>query len=395
MKPLKLHSMIAKFCVFSAKLVCPGTAGAPSLLLSASRSKFSASLLTMFFISVLAPVFFAYAEPVGAEEKSIVSTEPGSDENKDTREMYNKAVLRDAGLADIPDSFENDFSEMIKQEDLSTPSTTDPVLRDADSVEIFVSEDPSFNGVYTITRGGYVIIPQVGHFKVGGMTLKQAEQALKQRLEQDLLRSATVSMILTSTISPEDGKTGIVYVIGEVVSPGIVRIPHGERLTMLTAILRAGGLAGHADSSNIQLARLEDGRRNISTMDFDAVLSGHARGTELFLQHGDIVNVTSRTTFDPNKPPPPTKGTVYLSGRVKNPGPHDIMDTSVYRTILRYGGFDRFANLRRVYVLRMQDGVQIKIPVNIHKIIRSGALDLDVNVKPGDIIVVPEKFFSF
>lgn len=331
----------------------------------------------------------AVTESAGDDEEQIIN------EKTDERAIYNNEVLRDAGLVGPLESSENDFSEMIKQDELSQPSTTDPVLHDADSIEIFVSEDSSFNGVYTITRGGYVIIPQVGHFKIGGMNLKQAEQALKARLEEDLLRSATVSIILTSTSSIQEGKTGIVYVIGEVRSPGVVRMPAGERLTMLTAILRAGGLSGHADSANIQLARLENGRRNISTMDFDAVLSGHSSGTELFLQHGDIVNVASRSTFDPDKPPPPIKGTVYLSGQVKQPGPHEIMDTSVYRTILRYGGFDRFANLKKVYVLRMEGGKQVRIPVNIHKIIKSGALDLDVAVKPGDIVVVPEKFFSF
>ncbi len=267
-------------------------------------------------------------------------------------------------------------------------------LQEGDSVEVFVFEDSSFNGVYKIRQGGFIAIPQVGNFKISRLTPEQAEKALKAKLEENLLRRATVSVIpATAKVSG----SGVVYVVGEVADPGVLVIPSGETLTLLTAIIRVGGLSGHADSANIQLARLRDGRREIaSVMHYEAVLAGVEAGTELPLQDGDIINVCGREGMELARLPRPSRGTVYLTGQVKTPGPHEIKDLTVFRTILRNGGFDRFANLSKVYVLRMTpDGTQIKIPVNMAAIVEKGALDLDIPVKDGDIIVVPEKFFSF
>ncbi len=267
-------------------------------------------------------------------------------------------------------------------------------LQEGDSVEIFVFEDPSFNGLYKIRQGGFISIPQVGNFKIARLTAEQAEKALKAKLEENLLRRATVSIIPAGA---KQAGSGVVYVVGEVQDPGVLVVPGGETLTLLTAIIRAGGLSGHADSANIQLARLRDGRREIvSVMHYEAVLAGVEAGTELSLQDGDIINVCGREGIELTKQPRPSRGTVYLSGQVKNPGPYEIKDLTVFRTILRNGGFDRFANLGKVYVLRMNpDGTQLKIPVNMEAIIQKGALDLDIPIKDGDIIVVPEKFFSF
>ncbi|MBI3987304.1 MAG: polysaccharide biosynthesis/export family protein, partial [Lentisphaerae bacterium] len=268
-----------------------------------------------------------------------------------------------------------------------------PVYHEGDDIEVFVSEDPGFNGVYKIRQGGYVVIPQVGQFMVAGKTQAEAQKALKERLELNLLKKATVAIMLSTAARPSGG--GVVYVIGEVSKPGPLQIPKNETLTMLTAVLRAGALGEHADPAQVQLARLKGGRRDISLMNFDAVLKGYEAGTELALRDGDIVNVIGREGIDLQKEPPPSRGTVYLNGRVREPGPHDIKDLTVFRTLLRYGGFDRFANLKKVYVLRMERGSQLKIPVNIKAIRDKGALELDIPVKPGDIIVVPEKFFSF
>lgn len=269
----------------------------------------------------------------------------------------------------------------------------EPLLSEGDAIEVFVFEDAGFNGNYRIMPGGYVVIPQIGQFHVLGMTPSETEKILKTRLEQNLLHKATVSVLATCknhTIS-----SGIVYVIGSVRNAGVVHIPQGETLTILTAIIRAGGISPKADTKQVQLARLTNGKREVSFMNFDAVLAGYESGTELALQDGDIVNVVGREGIDINKESPPGYGTIYLEGRVKRPGPHAIEDLTVYRTIMRNGGFDRFANMKKVYVLRIENGKHLKIPVNIDAIIKEGALDLDIPVKQGDIIVVPERFFSF
>ena len=67
---------------------------------------------------------------------------------------------------------------------------------------------------------------------------------------------------------------------------------------------------------------------------------------------------------------------------------------SAYGAILQSGGFSHFAKESGVYVLRaMPDGTKARLPVDV-KAIKSGRRP-DVLLQSNDIIVVPEKFFSF
>jgi hypothetical protein len=82
---------------------------------------------------------------------------------------------------------------------------------------------------------------------------------------------------------------------------------------------------------------------------------------------------------------------------VKTPGivilPNDE-ELTAYASILRSGGFARFAKKSGVYVLRNGgNGEKFKIPVSI-KSVQSGKQP-DVVLQSNDIVVVPESFFSF
>jgi protein involved in polysaccharide export with SLBB domain len=88
---------------------------------------------------------------------------------------------------------------------------------------------------------------------------------------------------------------------------------------------------------------------------------------------------------------------VFVTGRVERAGsipfkPGDRL--SAYAAILECGGFSRFADRKKVYVLRSsQDGTKVRISVDIPAIEHGRAPD--VPLLGGDIIIVPEKFFSF
>jgi len=67
---------------------------------------------------------------------------------------------------------------------------------------------------------------------------------------------------------------------------------------------------------------------------------------------------------------------------------------SAYAAILNAGGFAKFADRKRVYVLRASpDGTKVKIPINIEAIMNGHAADIPL--QGNDIIVIKEKFFSF
>ena len=88
---------------------------------------------------------------------------------------------------------------------------------------------------------------------------------------------------------------------------------------------------------------------------------------------------------------------IFVTGSIARGGSQPFVTGATlgaYAAILNAGGFSRFADIKKVYVLRASpNGSKLKIPVNIDAIQHLRAPDL--LLKKNDIVVVPEKFFSF
>lgn len=91
---------------------------------------------------------------------------------------------------------------------------------------------------------------------------------------------------------------------------------------------------------------------------------------------------------------------VYITGKVARPGQHNISveigkELGVYEAILISGGFSRFSNESKAYVLRQTAIGQPKRRINIDlKAVAEGRV-ADIPVRAADIIYVPEKVFGF
>lgn len=92
-------------------------------------------------------------------------------------------------------------------------------------------------------------------------------------------------------------------------------------------------------------------------------------------------------------------GLIYVTGMVGSPGPMQLPaneNLTVSKAILRAGGFGTFANQRKVKLTRTQaDGTTDTQIVDVKKIIEKGRPDLDVEVLPNDLILVPERLINF
>jgi polysaccharide export outer membrane protein len=53
------------------------------------------------------------------------------------------------------------------------------------------------------------------------------------------------------------------------------------------------------------------------------------------------------------------------------------------------GGFNQFANIKKMYVLRVDGEKQIKMPINYKAAISGEAPEQNLVLRPGDTIVVP------
>jgi polysaccharide export outer membrane protein len=81
---------------------------------------------------------------------------------------------------------------------------------------------------------------------------------------------------------------------------------------------------------------------------------------------------------------------VYILGEVTRAGAYPLLpNMTVLQALSSGGGFTQFANVKKIYVLRVVNGKQEKYPFNYKDVIAGKASDQNIFVKAGDTIVVP------
>ncbi len=79
---------------------------------------------------------------------------------------------------------------------------------------------------------------------------------------------------------------------------------------------------------------------------------------------------------------------VYVTGEVLHSGSVTLMPNMTVLQALASAGFTQFANTKKIYVLRTENGKQQKYPVNYKNLLRGDAAS-NILLQAGDTIVVP------
>jgi polysaccharide export outer membrane protein len=81
---------------------------------------------------------------------------------------------------------------------------------------------------------------------------------------------------------------------------------------------------------------------------------------------------------------------VYITGEVSHPGSLPLLpNMTVLQALSSAGGFTQFAKLKGIYVLRTENGKKVKYPFNYKDVVGGRKEEQDIELKSGDIIVVP------
>jgi len=81
---------------------------------------------------------------------------------------------------------------------------------------------------------------------------------------------------------------------------------------------------------------------------------------------------------------------IYVTGEVTKAGAYALLPhMTVLQALSGSGGFTQFARMKNIYVLRTQNGKQIKLPFNYKEAISGKNPEQNIELLPGDVIVVP------
>jgi protein involved in polysaccharide export with SLBB domain len=154
-------------------------------------------------------------------------------------------------------------------------------LQKGDVIEVKFSYNPEFNEKVEIGPDGRISLQMVGEIVAAGLTRAGLQQEIVKRYSR-ILKSPDAVVIVRNYVGQK------VFVGGEVNTPGL--FPLDGEMTVLQALLRAGGLKNTAKKNNIVMIRKrEDNSPQVMILDLKKMMSEGQQIT--YLRPYDVVFV--------------------------------------------------------------------------------------------------------
>lgn len=243
-----------------------------------------------------------------------------------------------------------------------------------DILEIQVWDNEDLDRTVEISQDGTFTFPLIGRVRAEGFTVFELEELIeKEFLDNGFLVSPYV------TVGVKEYKSQKVFVLGEISEPGCYVLKRSTNI--LEIISQAGGINDKAGKiitivrpkyihgKNTPSSAENNTENEIFTVNFNDLQTAIG-GDLFFVENGDTIYINSVSR-------------IFVTGEVKKPGEHDWESgLTVYQAIALAGGTTEKASPRRAIVIRVYDGEEKKFEAK-----------MDVRVKPGDIINVPQRYF--
>lgn len=250
------------------------------------------------------------------------------------------------------------------------PSWAEPVQDDYligsnDVLKISVYDHADLDVVSRVSSDGTIQFPLLGSVTLGGLTLQQAIKEIEGQLRDGYLVNPQVTIFI------EEYRSKKVMVIGHVVEPGILELSGPTNL--LEVLSMVGGLKENAgDEATITRSSLEDPKdKQILRIDLKRLMETGDGKLNIPILDQDTIFIAKA-------------GMVYVTGEVGSPGAYKYEEgATVLKAISVAGGFTPIASKNKIRIVRIVDGQE--------EILEK--VELQVEVKPGDVVVVPESYF--
>ncbi|BHH84230.1 polysaccharide biosynthesis/export family protein [Desulforhopalus sp. 52FAK] len=258
--------------------------------------------------------------------------------------------------------------------------------KDVISVAVFAGGEEQVAVDLTVSNDGTVNFPFLGTVKAEGISISQLEEAVVGPLEQDFFVSPQVHIRIKEYQSLNFSISGAVKKPGKYTMQAATKImdliAKAEGVTAdrgnIAYILRDGAIDGKASGESDQSS--EPVKVNLLKL-----LDSGDMSHNIALVPGDSVYI------------PLAKGQnqselkVYVSGKVEKPDLYEYQPgLTVLSLCIMAGGFDKYAAPNRTTIVRLENGEQKVIKIDLEDVIKGDIPD--VPLLPGDRVHVPESW---
>jgi len=158
-----------------------------------------------------------------------------------------------------------------------------------DEVKVSVWQNPGLDVSVPVRPDGKISVPLVGDIDAGGRTPEEVAADIQEKLKT-YVRDPQVTVILTQLRSHE--YLSRVRVTGAVHQP--VSVPYRQGMTVLDAVLAAGGTNQFAAADDTELYRKEGEGTRAYAVRLDRILQKGDLSTNYPVAPGDVITVPER-----------------------------------------------------------------------------------------------------
>jgi polysaccharide export outer membrane protein len=251
------------------------------------------------------------------------------------------------------------------------------------AVSVFAGGEKQVEVELTVSELGLINFPFIGAVKASGMTSSDLEHKLVVPLQEDYFVDPQVHIQLKEYHSLHFFISGAVKIPGKYEMQGTTKI--------MDLIAKAEGLT--QDSGNVAYV-MRDGKRGTKSangkteplkVDLIKLLDGGDMRYNIALVPGDSVYIPFSKSLNQSD------SKVYVSGEVEKPDIYQYQPgMSALSVCIMAGGFSKHAAPNRTTIVRMENGKQKVIKIDLDDVVK-GTIP-DEPLKPGDRINVPESW---
>jgi polysaccharide biosynthesis/export protein len=250
----------------------------------------------------------------------------------------------------------------------------DRTVSPRDQLTITVFNEPTLTGKYMVGGDGTFEFPLVGRLKASGLRAREVEIALTKMLADDYLKNPQV------TVQIEQDASQRVFVMGEVRSPGPYQF--AGQFSLIEALARAGSTATTAAPQVLIIRPSRNSESAGPILPTDKADAEVIRINISDLQSGGMMR-SNIALFDGDTVFVPRAQLVYISGQVRTPGAYPVdASMTLLQALSLAGGVTDKGAAGRTKVIRDVNGKKQELKLKLTDLVR-----------PGDTIVVPDRYF--
>lgn len=180
------------------------------------------------------------------------------------------------------------------------------IVRSGDTLGIEVLQDGTLNRQVLVTPDGTFSFPFVGTVQASGRTPAQISEQVAAGIASNFASppNVFVSVVSLRPVIPQPAgpaapeRTISIYLLGEVVTPGLIAVAPGT--TLLQALSQSGGFTNFAALKRLQLRRTDsnNGTQAVTLINYRAIANGAALSSDIVLRDGDVLLVPQRRLFE-------------------------------------------------------------------------------------------------